>query len=475
MLLITMVLASLTWSNTVPGEFDWVIADTEFSEATDAIGYATGEVDPLNENANANVTARTNPSDWHTMTHIYEWEDRRMESILTPENLKTMCETEAVLATHENYPKICLLTKDVDNPRCTNMTMSFPLKFYGEGHDWTCPLLSSDEIVDTTETLINSLSTPLGMLMYGIHFDKGTVGRGYPVMVRSFVNFGAPLEGFTSEDDRINEQNGEFEKLVKPWEAEINDEYFKKPAPGFGGSVYMTPSVKNGLQVTYWGFDTQQLEFVRLVESDMLWSTFALLFVYIWMSVHTGSCILSSVGMLQIVCSLPIGCGIYKLLFGIPYFDTLQTLVIFLVLGVGADDVFVLADAWKQSEKTVSKADYMNEVDYIHDRLFLAYSRTAQAVFNTSFTTAMAFVATAMSPIMPISTFGVYAAICIILNYLMVITVTPAAVVMVYKNMGCCFGVFCKKVPDDWSNGGAAIVKKEEMVSKDSVARRTCM
>ena len=100
--------------------------------------------------------------------------------------------------------------------------------------------------------------------------------------------------------------------------------------------------------------------------------------------------------------SLPIGCGIYKLCFGIAYFDTLQTLVIFLVLGVGADDVFVLADAWAQSEETVLKKDYANEADYLHTRLYLAYSRTVKAVFNTSFTTAMAFVATAMSPIMPI-------------------------------------------------------------------------
>lgn len=51
-------------------------------------------------------------------------------------------------------------------------------------------------------------------------------------------------------------------------------------------------------------------------------------------------------------------------------------------------------------------------------------------VFNTSFTTAMAFVATGMSPLMPISTFGWYAATCIVVNYLFCITLMPPVVVI---------------------------------------------
>ena len=44
-------------------------------------------------------------------------------------------------------------------------------------------------------------------------------------------------------------------------------------------------------------------------------------------------------------------------------------------------------------------------------RLKYALVRTTYAVFNTSFTTSMAFFATAISPIMPISTFGVFSAV----------------------------------------------------------------
>jgi len=47
------------------------------------------------------------------------------------------------------------------------------------------------------------------------------------------------------------------------------------------------------------------------------------------------------------------------------------------------------------------------------------------AVMNTSFTTGMAFVATSISPIMPIKSMGIYAFLLVILNYVLVITLTP--------------------------------------------------
>ena len=64
----------------------------------------------------------------------------------------------------------------------------------------------------------------------------------------------------------------------------------------------------------------------------------------------------------------------------------------------------------------------------LHRRMAYAYGRTASAVFNTSFTTAMAFVSTAISPIMTISAFGAFAAIAILVNYVMVITWLPAII-----------------------------------------------
>ena len=45
-------------------------------------------------------------------------------------------------------------------------------------------------------------------------------------------------------------------------------------------------------------------------------------------------------------------------------------------------------------------------------------------------------VAQAISPIMPISTFGIYAALCIVANFFFVITLTPPAVMIHHDYFG---------------------------------------
>ena len=123
--------------------------------------------------------------------------------------------------------------------------------------------------------------------------------------------------------------------------------------------------------------------------------------------------------MLQILLSLPFAYTIYRFIFGIRAFSQMHILAIFLVLGVGADDIFVLTDAWHQSKRDVKQKPGATVEEQLTRRMTYAYSRTAVAVFNTSFTTAMAFVSTGISPMMSISTFGWFATIAIAVNYLL--------------------------------------------------------
>jgi fatty acid desaturase len=75
-------------------------------------------------------------------------------------------------------------------------------------------------------------------------------------------------------------------------------------------------------------------------------------------------------------------------------------------------------------------------------RMNYAYKRAAGAMLTTSFTTSIAFIATASSPVMPISAFGYFAASCVIMNYLLVMTVFPALLMVWHstgsKNACCC-------------------------------------
>ena len=106
----------------------------------------------------------------------------------------------------------------------------------------------------------------------------------------------------------------------------------------------------------------------------------------------------------------------------------MHILSIFLCLGIGADNIFVFSDAFK-----VAVADARvgaGETDpgkLLLARVYYANRRTIVAVFNTALTTAMSFVATSASPIMPISAFGIFAAMTIVVNYLISIFICPIA------------------------------------------------
>ena len=64
---------------------------------------------------------------------------------------------------------------------------------------------------------------------------------------------------------------------------------------------------------------------------------------------HTGSMFVASLGMFEILASFPVSIFLYRILFRVAYLGNIQILSIFVVLGVGADDVFVFFDAFKQS------------------------------------------------------------------------------------------------------------------------------
>lgn len=123
-------------------------------------------------------------------------------------------------------------------------------------------------------------------------------------------------------------------------------------------------------------------------------------------------------------------------------------LAIFIILGVGADDIFVFMDAWRQTATMASTPDYAS-------RMAHTYRRTALTVLNTSLTTAIAFFATAAAPIMPIASFGLFAATMILLNWLSCITLWPC-IVMLWElhfcrasGCGCCFScdLVCPATP----------------------------
>ena len=141
---------------------------------------------------------------------------------------------------------------------------------------------------------------------------------------------------------------------------------------------------------------------------------------------HLRSLYLGVSGLLIILLSFPVTQIIYIGVFKVTMFSSLNQLVIFIILGIAADNIFVFCDAWRQSELIpVMKHN-------AHRRMAYAFKRAAKAIAVTSSTTSVAFAANAGSPLIPIKAFGIYASIIVLVNYGMVVLVMPP-IQMIYE------------------------------------------
>jgi predicted RND superfamily exporter protein len=134
---------------------------------------------------------------------------------------------------------------------------------------------------------------------------------------------------------------------------------------------------------------------------------------------------LALIGVSIIFLSFPFTAFIVSGIFRVSYFGYLQVIAIFLVCGIAADDIFVFIDAWRQSKDIVGH-------DKKH-RMAYSFRRGVRAMTVTSATTAAAFFANLLSPIMPIRAFGVFAGTLIPLNFFLVVFMMPPAVIIYEK------------------------------------------
>merc|ERR1712226_320232 len=120
----------------------------------------------------------------------------------------------------------------------------------------------------------------------------------------------------------------------------------------------------------------------------------------------------------------------------VKYFAFLNSLSIFIVAAIGADDIFIFMDAYQQSALKREWPD-------LETRLSWVYRRTGTAMLITSATTCTAFLCTLITPLVQIQSFGIFAALTIFIDYVLVMTLFCTSVVIYhnkYETRGCCGG-----------------------------------
>jgi hypothetical protein len=117
-------------------------------------------------------------------------------------------------------------------------------------------------------------------------------------------------------------------------------------------------------------------------------------------------------GILQIIYAIPLAYFVYVFIAGLNFFPFLNFIGVFVSAALGADDLFVAVDKFKN-------ARIHNRTGSTEDIAQVALPNAAGAMFLTTSTTMVAFFATCICPVPPILCFAVYCGLMIVFNYVM--------------------------------------------------------
>ena len=81
--------------------------------------------------------------------------------------------------------------------------------------------------------------------------------------------------------------------------------------------------------------------------TDLKYAVFSILFVMLYMWFHLGSLFLAVSAMGLIMVSFPVAQFVYRGIFRITMYAQLNKVMVFVIIGIAAANVFVFCDAWR--------------------------------------------------------------------------------------------------------------------------------
>ncbi|KAM8846716.1 LOW QUALITY PROTEIN: protein dispatched homolog 1 [Synchiropus picturatus] len=157
--------------------------------------------------------------------------------------------------------------------------------------------------------------------------------------------------------------------------------------------------------------------------TDTVYPAIAIVIVLLVMCVYTRSVFITLMTIIAIISSLIVSYFLYRLVFNFEFFPFMNLTALIILVGIGADDAFVLCDVWNYTKLDKPHSELAETVG-------VTLQHAALSMFVTSFTTAAAFYANYVSNITAIRCFGVYAGTAILVNYILMVTWLPAVVVL---------------------------------------------
>mmetsp|Transcript_12602 Transcript_12602/g.15331 ORF Transcript_12602/g.15331 Transcript_12602/m.15331 type:complete len:908 (-) Transcript_12602:179-2902(-) len=344
---------------------------------------------------------------------------------------------QCVLGIAQNNTQFCTGEEDdKDIERVTLLTNDI----YAITEEWDLSgELNPDTIGQTNlfAAYLKELNTWRGVVDFG--FDTGfSIENPVSKYSRAILFWGSPLnitddETSSIENDDEEELETKYTELLKTY---VVDNFLEKM------NKYTKMSYSDEINSYYFMGILIFEVLLEIVTMDGMLAIFSIVFVFLYVRLQVRSWFLALVGMIEILLSLPVAWFLFAGVFQIEFFSFLNTLCIFLVAAIGADDIFIFIDAYRQSAYHQDPA----VLESLESRMSWVYRRTGTAMAITSATTCCAFLCTLLSPLAGNKSFGIFAALVILVDYIFVMTLFCTATVIYHnkfeKDERCCCDCF---------------------------------
>ena len=348
-----------------------------------------------------------------TITLYYDSEGG---NIFTASNLQKIQEIENDLRSSHDYSSYCMTyNASLECMPFKSIIRYFDGTFKSIDSVFDDPTFSNIPAVLHTALTNNQTSTDFEYFLPNSYTITATVASGS--MTRSEMLIGCSLSGdMKCRSDSWQEKTKKF----------LADNVKEKLENHLGTSEF---------DFYYYGYYLWLYDVMQQAIKDMMCAIGSMIFIFIFMLIHTRSLFLTSLAVMSVFASF-VGTEIlYVGVIGFQYFGFFHILSIFIILGIGADDIFVFYDTWRLTA-------YSSYPSLAH-RLSDAYSKSVLSMFITSLTTCVAFFSSAISPLLATRSFGVFSGLLIMYNYVSVIVYFPTVVIMYhlkFENWYCpCF------------------------------------
>ncbi|TKR60315.1 hypothetical protein L596_027578 [Steinernema carpocapsae] len=166
--------------------------------------------------------------------------------------------------------------------------------------------------------------------------------------------------------------------------------------------------------------------FLALLKADIFYGFLAFFLVVLVLFISSGSLFFTVSVVATIGQSLIAAYFIYSVVLELKFFPFINLLTIVLLLGIGADDAFILRQYWRRERKGTVEAPMGKLVES-------CLSRSILSMGVTTATTVFVVLANLVSHVTAIKCFAVFASIALVANYLLVVSFLPACLIFQKK------------------------------------------